>query len=113
MTEEDPITERLEWQKLLDVYGPALTERQREACILHFDEDWSLAEIADYYGVTRSGAHDLLRRATMQLELMEEQLGHAKKFAELELQTMELKGRLEKLQLKPKQKSGSVPRSEL
>lgn len=64
-------------QRLLDVYGALLTAHQREACRLHLDEDWSFAEIAEHAGCTRSGAHDLVRRALSQLEHYEARLGHA------------------------------------
>lgn len=64
-------------QRLLDVYGGVLTAHQREACRLHLDEDWSLSELAEHVGCTRSGAHDLIRRAVAQLENLEARLGLA------------------------------------
>jgi predicted DNA-binding protein YlxM (UPF0122 family) len=54
-------------QRLLDVYGPLLTDHQREACRLRLDEDWSYSELAETFGCTRSGAYDLVRRALAQL----------------------------------------------
>ena len=69
-------------QRLLDVYGALLTERQREACRLHLDEDWSYAELAETYGCTRSAAHDLVRRGLSQLEHFEDRLGHARALAD-------------------------------
>ena len=68
---------RTRHQHLLDVYGPLLTEHQRDACRLHLDEDWSYTEIAERFGCSRSGAHDLVRRALVQLEHFENRLGHA------------------------------------
>jgi predicted DNA-binding protein YlxM (UPF0122 family) len=62
-------------QRLLDVYGGLLTDHQREACRLHLDEDWSITELAEHLECTRSGAHDLVRRAVAQLEHLEERLG--------------------------------------
>ena len=47
------------------------------ACRLHLHEDWSFTELAEYLQCTRSGAHDLVRRALAQLEHFEERLGHA------------------------------------
>ena len=73
-------------QRLLDVYGALLTDRQREACRLHLDEDWSYAELAEYYGCSRSGAHDLVRRGLGQLEHFENALGHARALAERDAQ---------------------------
>jgi predicted DNA-binding protein YlxM (UPF0122 family) len=68
-------------QRLLDVYGALLTEHQREACRLHLDEDWSFAELAQQFGCSRSAAHDLVRRAIVQLEHYESRLGHAAELA--------------------------------
>jgi predicted DNA-binding protein YlxM (UPF0122 family) len=72
-----PAVEVLHRQRLLDVYGALLTDRQREACRLHLDEDLSFTELAERFGCSRSGAHDLVRRALAQLEHYEERLGHA------------------------------------
>jgi len=68
---------RVRQQRLLDVYGSLLTAHQCEACRLHVDEDWSYSELAEHLGCTRSGAHDLVRRAFAQLEHYESRLGHA------------------------------------
>ncbi len=64
-------------QRLFDVYGGVLTDHQREACRLHLDEDWSITELAEHLRCTRSGAHDLVRRALAQLENLEGRLGLA------------------------------------
>ena len=64
-------------QRLFDVYGAVLTDHQREACRLHLDEDWSITELAEHLGCSRSGAHDLVRRALAQLEGLEARLGLA------------------------------------
>lgn len=77
----DPTEALVRAQRLIDVYGALLTDHQREACRLHLDEDWSYAELAEQFGCSRSAAHDLVRRALVQLEHYESRLGHA---AELE-----------------------------
>ncbi len=68
-------------QRLFDVYGAVLTAHQREACRLHLDEDWSITELAEHLGCSRSGAHDLVRRALAQLEGLEARLGLAAELA--------------------------------
>jgi len=83
-----PIPLRL--SRLLDAYGPLLTSRQREACHLHFDEDWSFSEVASHMGVTRSGAHDLVHRAVIQAEEYELRLGLVELVEKLEQQIAEL-----------------------
>ncbi len=59
------------------MYGGVLTDHQREACRLHLDEDWSITELAEHLHCTRSGAHDLVRRALAQLQTLEQRLGLA------------------------------------
>jgi len=81
-------------QRLLDVYGAMLTGHQREACHLHLDEDWSFTELAEHLGCSRSGAHDLVRRALTQLEHLEERLGLAAELARRDEVEAALRARL-------------------
>ena len=85
-------------QRLLDVYGALLTEHQREACRLHLDEDWSFAELADHLGCSRSAAHDLVRRALVQLEHYEGRLGHAAELARRDAVEEGLRARISSLE---------------
>jgi predicted DNA-binding protein YlxM (UPF0122 family) len=85
-------------QRLLDVYGPLLTAHQLEACRLHLDEDWSFSEIAEHFECTRSGAHDLVRRALGQLERLEARLGHAAELSRRDALEAALRARLAALQ---------------
>ena len=70
----------LEVAYLLDYYGGMLTKKQREVVDLYYNEDLSLAEIAENYGITRQGVRDSIKRAESQLLEMEERLGLARKF---------------------------------
>ena len=81
-------------QRLLDVFGGLLTDHQREACRLHLDEDWSITELAQHMECTRSGAHDLVRRAVAQLEHFEERLGLAAELDRRDAVEAELRGHL-------------------
>ena len=67
---------------LLDFYGELLTDKQRECCELHFNEDLSLAEIAEQVGVSRQGVWDNIRRAVAALEEIENKTGLIRRFAE-------------------------------
>lgn len=71
---------RAEIALLLDFYGSALTERQRQTAELYFQEDLSLAEIAEMTGITRQGVRDGLKKAETALYRMENDLGIAARF---------------------------------
>jgi uncharacterized protein len=81
-------------ERLLDVYGALLTEHQRDACRLHLHEDWSFTELAEHFACTRSGAHDLVRRALAQLEHFEDRLGHAAELDRRDRLEADLRSRL-------------------
>ncbi len=61
--------------RLLDAYGALLTEKQRQITAHYYDEDLSLAEIAENEGVTRQAVRDVIRRTEEQLAFFEEKLG--------------------------------------
>ncbi|MCL2580375.1 MAG: YlxM family DNA-binding protein [Oscillospiraceae bacterium] len=64
---------------LLDYYGGMLTEKQREVAEWYYNEDLSLAEIAEHSGITRQGVRDSIKRAESQLVECETKMGlHAR-----------------------------------
>ena len=65
----------LAYSVLLDFYGLALTEKQRAILTEYYDEDLSLAEIAENFGITRQGVRDIIVRAEKTLEDIEEKTG--------------------------------------
>lgn len=65
---------------LLDFYGSLLTSRQKDVISLYYEEDLSLAEIADEVGITRQGVRDAIKKAESILTETEEKLGLAKRF---------------------------------
>ena len=65
----------LEMSLLFDFYGETLTEKQRELFDLYYNEDLSLAEIAEHAGITRQGVRDSIKRAEHALGEMEDKLG--------------------------------------
>jgi predicted DNA-binding protein YlxM (UPF0122 family) len=96
----DPTAAVARQQRLLDVYGALLTEHQRDACRLHLDEDWSFTELAEQFGCSRSAAHDLVRRALVQLEHYESRLGHAAELTRRDAVEAELRGRIARLEMR-------------
>lgn len=65
---------------LLDFYGGMLTAKQRDFINLYYNDDLSLAEIAENEGITRQGVRDAIKRAEGQLYEMESRLGFVKKW---------------------------------
>ena len=65
----------LDFVYLLDFYGGILNERQREVMTLYYDDDLSLAEIAEITLMSRQGAHDTIKRAEAKLKEADEALG--------------------------------------
>ena len=60
---------------LLDYYGSLLTEKQRNAFDLYYNQDLSLAEIAEQEGISRQGVHDTINRTEAALLQMEKEIG--------------------------------------
>ena len=69
------LMKNVEISTLCAFYGGLLTARQREALTLHYDEDLSLAEIADQFGVSRQNIHDLITRSVQKLQRCEQAVG--------------------------------------
>lgn len=68
---------------LLDVYGCFLSDKQRIIAEYYYDDDLSLAEIAENEGISRQAVCDILRRAENQMKLWESSCGLLKKITEL------------------------------
>lgn len=73
--------ERIVEQTLLyDFYGELLNEHQKRVYEDAVFNDLSLSEIADEYGISRQGVHDLIKRVTHTLEGYEAKLHLVSKF---------------------------------
>lgn len=73
----DKITEA---SLLYDFYGQLLTKRKQEVMRLYHEENFSLAEIAEEFGISRAAVHDSLKTAEKSLREYEEKLGLVGKF---------------------------------
>lgn len=60
---------------LLDYYGGLLTQKQRTYFDLYYNQDLSLAEIAEQEGISRQGVHDTICRTEAILREMERATG--------------------------------------
>lgn len=62
---------------LLDFYGDVLTQKQRDVMVQYYNDDYSLAEIAENFGITRQGVRDAIKRGEATLLELEEKIGFA------------------------------------
>lgn len=65
---------------LLDFYGEVLPERKRNLLDLYYNEDLSLAEIAENVGISRQGVRDNIKKAEEDLLFFEDKLKLSKRF---------------------------------
>ena len=75
---------------LLDFYGQLLTTRQYEVMDLHYNNDYSLAEIAEQLDITRQGVFDNIKKGKITLNDLELKLNLVKRFAGLKLEAEEI-----------------------
>ena len=76
---------------LYDFYGELLTEHQRqiyESCVF---DNLSLGEIAQDFGISRQGVHDLIKRCDKTLQGYEEKLHLLQKFLSVKETVNEIK----------------------
>ena len=69
---------------LFDFYGELLTDRQKEFYDLYYNEDLSLSEIAENYGISRQGVRDVIVRAEAYMTEIEDKTGLVKRFMQLQ-----------------------------
>lgn len=67
----------MEFSYLLDFYGEMLTEKQRTVMEQYYNEDLSLAEIADNLSISRQGVRDAIKHSEGILLQLEKAVGMA------------------------------------
>ena len=80
----------LEIGYLLDFYGDVLSERKRTVLDYYYNDDLSLAEIAEEIGISRQGVRELIKKAGEELLFYEDKLGLAKRFQMAQVQAQQL-----------------------
>ena len=70
----------LEMGYLLDFYGEVLTQKQREMLRQYYNDDLSLSEIGENFGITRQGARDAIKHGETTLKGLEEKVGFAARY---------------------------------
>ena len=66
---------------LLDFYGEVLPERKRIVMEYYYQDDLSLAEIAEEIGISRQGVRDIIKKGEEELFFYEEKLHLAERFS--------------------------------
>lgn len=67
---------------LFDFYGELLTDRQKEFYDLYYNEDLSLSEIAENYGISRQGVRDVIVRAEAAMTEIEDKTHIIRRFSQ-------------------------------
>ena len=83
---------------LFDFYSEVLTPRQKEFFDLYYNEDLSLAEIAENYGISRQGVRDVIVRAEAIMTDLEDKTGLMKRFMLMQQQVQAILDAAEKIQ---------------
>ncbi|MDO4518251.1 MAG: sigma factor-like helix-turn-helix DNA-binding protein, partial [Bacillota bacterium] len=71
--------------------------RQRQVMELYHEENLSLAEIAEEFGISRQGVHDALHKAEKSLEEFEDKLNLVNKFQRTNMAISEIDFKIEGL----------------
>ena len=69
---------------LLDFYIDVLDEHTRAVMKAYYDDDLSLSEIAEGVGISRQGVRHVIKKGEEQLTFLEDSLGLADHYEELE-----------------------------
>ena len=67
-------------QLYYDFYGELLSDRQKTVLDYYYNDDCSIAEIAELTRMTRQGAYDACKRGRKQMEAYEKKLGLVGRF---------------------------------
>ena len=84
------MSKNLDVAVLLDFYGAMLTDKQRDAIDLYYNQDLSLSEIAELQNITRQGVRDSIKRGEVilyelvdKLHMFENYIDTVKAFQEI------------------------------
>lgn len=59
---------------LMDLYGQVLSDRKRELLDYYYNEDYSLAEIAEITGISRQGIRESVKKSEAELRALDDSL---------------------------------------
>ena len=80
----------LKFAYLLDFYGSVLDDHAEAVMRAYYEDDLSLAEVAEGVGISRQGVRHIIKRAEEELERLEGALGLMKRYEATENAANEL-----------------------
>lgn len=80
------------FSRLNSIYGPLLTEKQREVLNLYLEQDLSLKEIGERLCISRQGVYDLIKRSLRTLTELESKLSFQQRLDHIRDQVLVLLG---------------------
>lgn len=90
MTMDEMLEKTTRINGLYDFYAPLLTEKQRTFLQYYYQDNYSLGEIAEEFGVSRQAIYEHIKRAEHCIEDYEHKLKLNEKFEKRRAQTLEL-----------------------
>jgi len=84
------MAKNLEISYLLDFYGEVLTQKQREVMEQYYNDDLSLSEIGENFGITRQGVRDAIKHGEASLLELEEKVGFAGRYRRMQARLAEM-----------------------
>ena len=76
----EKVDKTIEISLLADFYGDLLTPRQRELLMLYYEENYTLAEIAEELSITRQAVHLSIQKTEAILHDYEAKLGVVRRY---------------------------------
>lgn len=83
---------------LLSFYQKMLTEKQAECIDLYYNDDLSLSELSEHFGITRQGVRDNIKRAEAALFDIEARLGLAERFLRIKEKLSEIDNTIKEIE---------------
>ncbi|MBO4264465.1 MAG: DNA-binding protein [Clostridia bacterium] len=75
---------------LLDFYGDLLSQKPKTFLECYYNDDMSLAEIADIYGISRQGVLSVIKKSREELIAFESKLSLSQKYKDGKIEAKEM-----------------------
>lgn len=99
MKDLDIVSERLKNSELFTYYGNLLNKVSKDLMLNYIDEDLSISEIANLYGISRQAVHDKIKRNLLKLDNYERELNLISNSKIIQTKLDEIKYELKRLNI--------------